>query len=417
MKNYVVMLDPYTSSERICDALLERNLQPIAILSERLNVPKEAQKIRLVKEKFSQMHYFNKNNYQELIEKLKQLNIKYVLSGCELTNDIADQMANTLCHENANSLDTIKHRMDKFEMQEAIRKAKLNAVKQLKISTPFLSLEQKSYLDSLGFPLIAKPTRANGTFSVFFCENINQVENAASQTINKFYPRYGVTIQEIVVQEYLQGVEYFVDTVSLKGEHKVISVQRYHKILHKGRPVYRYMEVADHRTEEAQQCIDYVKQVLSAVGLKYGLAHTEVFLTKNGPYLVEVNPRVSGAFNLPNKMAKYIYGRDQADVLSESILAPKKFLPNDELHMNGRGRVVFVQNWQPKLMGKFAGDRLSMLPSYKEHVVIKSEGQPLIEAAELGDAVALVLLLHPLNEQIEKDTKIIVDMEKQGLLY
>merc|ERR1711896_119497 len=45
---------------------------------------------------------------------------------------------------------------------------------------------------------------------------------------------------------------------------------------------------------EQDALVDYVFNVLDAVGLQHGPCHTEVMFTKRGPILVEVNARMHG---------------------------------------------------------------------------------------------------------------------------
>ena len=263
LKQYVVMVDPYTSSERICDALLEKNIYPMALFTDRIQMPSEAKKTRLPQHKFDKIYAINAANFNEVIDQIRQYTILRVVSGCELSNDIADRIAFELCPDTANPLATSKIRMDKFEMQETLRSKKLNAVKQIKVSALDLSDAQKKQLALFTFPVIIKPVSANGSFGVFKCENVSAVEQAVSQVMGKLYKNFGVSVDEMVIQECLQGVEYIVDTVSFQGKHKIISVQKYYKSLYKDRPIYRWAEIVDNQSDVATVCIDYVKKVLS----------------------------------------------------------------------------------------------------------------------------------------------------------
>lgn len=420
MDKYVVMLDPYTSSNRICDELIANQIKLIAVLSDRLTIPDAAFKIRFPHTKFSEIFYLNNDNYDEIINSLKKLNVSYVLSGCELTNDIADKIANQLCPWHANDLSSSFMRMDKFAMQEAIKKANLRSVIQLKTSKKYLTqAEQKYITESIGFPLIVKPACANGTFSVYYCNSIAEIENILKEVIDKYYPRYGTTVKELVIQECLRGEEYFVDTVSYNGHHITVSIEKYYKSEYKGRPLYRYSELVGLRSDEAKIAEEYVHKVLSAVKLEHGLCHTEIFMDNGQPCLVEVNPRVSGCFGYPNKIAKTAYGYDQASILAKVLTTPEAVLEfENELDSKVNARVIILQNWQHnKIMGEFKASKISVLPSYREHIMLKEPGTNLVEANELGDAVAFILLMHNQKEQIETDSKVVFDYENSGILF
>jgi hypothetical protein len=68
-------------------------------------------------------------------------------------------------------------------------------------------------------------------------------------------------------------------------------------------PITRYNEVETDRAV-TDKLSDYVKAVLTSVGLNNGFAHTEIFVKDSGePVVIEVNPRASGACGFPNRLA------------------------------------------------------------------------------------------------------------------
>src|SRR6476620_2282584 len=73
----------------------------------------------------------------------------------------------------------------------------------------------------------------------------------------------------VLVQEFLSGTEYVVDTVSRDGVHKVCAVWEYDKRPINGANfVYFGMKLIPSTSPLAQQLIAYDLQVLDALGIK-----------------------------------------------------------------------------------------------------------------------------------------------------
>ncbi len=87
------------------------------------------------------------------------------------------------------------------------------------------------------------------------------------------------TNEAVLVQQYIGGIEYAVDVVSKKGQHKVAAVYQYDKRPTNGGPfVYFATQLADlSEDKKAKMAADYViQQVLPALDFQWGLTHTEV---------------------------------------------------------------------------------------------------------------------------------------------
>jgi len=414
-------MDPYTSSGRICDALKAHNIEIIAVLTARVQVSSETKKNRLPMDKFTHVYSLANDDCANLFKQIKHYNILSVVSGCELSTDLADQLSALLCPGTTNNPMTSQMRMNKYHMQEALKVSNLHAVKQLLVSNRLIELEKSVKLQNFSFPVIVKPAASNGTYGVNCCYNFFDIKSSLNKILGTTHPRYGAQVNEAVIQECLTGEEYFVDTVSYQGKHKVVSIQRYFKVFYKNVPVYRYCEIIPNAAPPARISSLFVKQALTAVGLKFGFAHTEIFVTGEGkPFLVEVNPRVSGAYGNLNKIAKFAYGIDQADAFVESIMRPEVFLKNvdhviDEPKYYSRN--IFVQCWQEKIMKEFNREILNSLPSFEEVIVLKKAEVPLSTAKELGDTVAMILLKHKNKQQVISDSEKIYEWEKSGALF
>lgn len=127
---------------------------------------------------------------------------------------------------------------------------------------------------------VVKPARGAASGDVYVCQTAEEAKAAFDAILNA--PTYGGGVNEaVLVQEYLRGQEWAVDTVSRDGEAKVVAVWRYDKRQANGAPCVYFgtMLEAAPVGSEARRVADYVAQeVLPALGVKWGPTHTEVIL-------------------------------------------------------------------------------------------------------------------------------------------
>ncbi|PPK65661.1 ATP-grasp domain-containing protein [Actinokineospora auranticolor] len=142
-------------------------------------------------------------------------------------------------------------------------------------------------LDGFDLPVVAKPTRLSGSRGV---ELIG--DRAAFAAWGAGLDAVGYT-GPVLVEEYLTGPEFSVETISVDGAHHVIGVTA--KRLG---PPPLFVE-AGHRhpappSADTDAIGALVVAMLAAAGYRSGPAHTEVKLTPAGPRLIESQARLGG---------------------------------------------------------------------------------------------------------------------------
>ncbi|CAN0245566.1 unnamed protein product [Ectocarpus fasciculatus] len=88
-----------------------------------------------------------------------------------------------------------------------------------------------------GVMSVVKPARGCASGSVFRCQGEREAMDAFDKILGT--PKYGTPGEfndEVLVQEFLVGTEYVVDTVSRDGEHKAVAIWRYDKRPANGAP-------------------------------------------------------------------------------------------------------------------------------------------------------------------------------------
>ncbi|MES5821049.1 ATP-grasp domain-containing protein [Streptomyces sp. RG80] len=140
----------------------------------------------------------------------------------------------------------------------------------------------------LGRPVVVKPTALAGSRGVFLWRE--EADLAAWTALVEEYGYDG----PFLVEEYLRGPEYSVETLSRDGLHQVVGITE--KVL--GAPPL-FVEVghvhpAPLPAERRLAIEELTTDLLTACGYRFGPAHTEVIWTEAGPRVVESQARLGG---------------------------------------------------------------------------------------------------------------------------
>lgn len=86
------------------------------------------------------------------------------------------------------------------------------------------------------FKAVVKPVEGAGSDGVFICNSPDEVRSAYG-SLEGTKNVLGLTNYSVLLQEYLKGDEYVVDTVSRSGVHKCVAIWKYDKRMFNGSPV------------------------------------------------------------------------------------------------------------------------------------------------------------------------------------
>ena len=146
--------------------------------------------------------------------------------------------------------------------------------------------------EALGFPLVLKPIAGAGSADTYRVDSIQEL----TRVIGLMH-----AVPEAVAEEFIEGVEYTYDAVSVQGTPHIESVMQYfpkplqartNEWISPGQVTIRDLEQPHLRPG-----IELGRKVLSALGMGEGFTHMEWFLTPSGEAVFgDVGCRSGGGF-------------------------------------------------------------------------------------------------------------------------
>jgi D-alanine-D-alanine ligase-like ATP-grasp enzyme len=257
---------------------------------------------------------------EALVRRLKPYHPVCVVAGQDGAVTLADQLGEALGVPSNGTL-LSPARRDKYEMIEALRRAGVRCADQFKSEDPQAIVDWAMARGT--YPVVVKPLSSAASDGVSICKDSEEVSRAA-QAVLATPDIFGRRNREILVQSYLAGTEYIVDTVSCDGQRYTCGVWQYEKsLLPNGKNIYDRDILLDGHDSLVTDLTAYIDEVLAALDVRWGPAHAEVIVTPDGPTLVEIGTRLSG--HIDSGFHDRCLGHDQAGLTALAYLRPDVF--------------------------------------------------------------------------------------------
>lgn len=196
-----------------------------------------------------------------------------------LAYEVADELGKSV-----NSPQSVALLNDKLAMRKLLHDKGISAIR-FAIAEHWS--EVAALLTDFTLPVVVKPTTLSASRGTYLLTDAADL------------PSWGETLAAysydgpLLVEEYLRGPEFSVETLTVRGEHHVIGVTR--KLLG---PLPHFVErghlFGAPATTETSRVAALAVELLDAVGYQCGPAHTEIILTGDGPRIVESQARLGG---------------------------------------------------------------------------------------------------------------------------
>ena len=345
---------------------------------------------------------------EEIVRKLKasKYTIKASIAATEGGVELAEQVADALGLV-TNPIELSEARRDKGEMRRFFKKSGL--------SCPDFALcssedEVRQFASTHSFPLVIKTPKGASTCQVFVCEDLDELLKGYRDILGQ-EDLFGHFAKRAVVEDYISGKEYIVDTFSDGEKIHVTDVWYYDKIESANFKNIYYNIISLPLTDpHLKNLMEYAVKAAKYFRVQFGTAHIEIKDDpKRGPTLIEIGARLPGV-RLPMYIQKFS-NFDPYRATIEVFTKGKTSVPEPIVYSKHIA-VVFC----PSLLGgkiqKILGlDHIRKLSSYQDHLVNVQEGDTVSPSTYIGTTLCFVFLAHESREQLFQD------MEKAHELF
>ena len=151
--------------------------------------------------------------------------------------------------------------------------------------------------ENVGFPAVVKPefgASAMGCVRVNGFEDLPGIYNLVRDVVRPEHDDIFRAGNDLLLEEYLDGVEFDVDLVLADGTCVFNSVSQNWPT---AEPSFQERGLhcpADHNPKAVKRLVDLTVQTVQAFGFSRGVLHVEGKCTSRGPRIIEVNARMGG---------------------------------------------------------------------------------------------------------------------------
>jgi biotin carboxylase len=335
-----------------------------------------------------------------------------VIPGTETGVELADRIGSALGLP-GNGLDRSEARRNKFHMAAAVADRGLRVAHQVKCDDPesAVAWAREQSLQRT----VVKPLHGAGTDSVFICSTESELRRRASAVLGTRH-HLGLTNDAILVQEFVEGDEYVVNTVSCEGTHHISGVWLYHKLQLPGvTAIYDWDELLEPSDPIVGRVAAYALGVLDALEIRNGPAHTEIMVDANGPVLIECGARLDGLDYPP--LTRRCMGVGQLEVACDAYTDRSAFLAGAPLYARKEhaSNVLLITRSESAARSTTRLDQIRRLPSFVDLLLRVADGDPLPVTIDYQTAPAVVFLAHPDDTVIREDYRRIRELEGAGI--
>jgi len=411
----VVVVDPVSTGANLASEFMSRGIRCIRVFSRYVPPSLVGMVAPNLRSDFAATIYHDNANFEHTIEELEALpyNITAVIAGSELGTELTDALGYQLGVFH-NTPETSFLRRDKFQMGEAVRRSRVRAVKQARVQNKDQVENFLRQLKPEPFRVVIKPISSAGSDNVYLCRSKEELMMRFDQIIGGTN-QLNLPNHAVVVQEYLEGREYVVDTVSLDGKHKLCAIWMYDKRSANGAAfVYYGMQMLQPEDPLCSELFIYQQAVLDALGIHHGPAHAEIIVTKDGPVLVECGARPHGAEGTFIPISDRCFGRNQVSMTVDAFCDEKAFLEHPDQPPQSLQfglKIDFVSYVSGKLVAMPHLDTIRKLPSFVSFELMPEIGSTIRPTIDCFTAVGSCTLIHANKEQVLADHEVIRKLE------
>ncbi|WP_149184013.1 ATP-grasp domain-containing protein [Streptomyces sp. TRM49041] len=403
-----VIVDPYSSGALFADALARHGVPVVAVVTGPR--PPDAYASSYRPEDFPDIVVYD-GDLDAVVRRLRELSPRCVIAGCESGVELAERLAPRVVPERCNVPELAGARRDKSDMVDAVAAAGLPVIPQICTAD---AEDVAAWLEREGLTgadLVIKPPKSASTDGVVKLpggEDWRAVFHRQIGRVNQF----GEVDDRLVVQKFVTGTEYVVDTFSHDGKHSLVDVCAYGKVDNGPHmAVYDTMRWLPPDAPALPGLTEYVFGVLDAVGVRFGSAHVEVMGTPDGPLLIELGARPHGGGQ--PRFNRNATGDSQIDRTVRWLTGGE--LPQSYELLTHQMCVFHIARRSGTVRDTAVLDGIRALPSHHFSVQNLSDGDHVPVTKDLVDSLnfGFAILAHPDGDQLRRDYEAIRAWERR----
>jgi biotin carboxylase len=421
-RNTVIIVDGYSSGRFFAQAFRDEGMQVVHVHSK--GAPPKASFAKTFWPESFDLDIKHDGNLPKLLEQLRGLKIVTVLPGADSGVIFSDELIAALHKEKvqlpSNGID--RARKDKYLMAERLRDLGIDAVKQMKTNNHTAAIEwvRANQLFSRGpRTVVIKPILSGGSDGLFFAKSEEEIKMAFAQILG--HPdEIGNMNHEVLVQEFLEGEEYVINTTSRDGKHVVTDMWKYTKRLTPDgfKLIYDFDELLPFNGDLQKELIAYNNKVLAALKIFHGNGHSEVKMVPGrGPVLIEMNTRMMGSSQ--PVLAEIALGHSQIDRTVLAMNHPEEFRKLAiGYEFKNHAAMVTLANFKGAgaRLNPAVHDKIRALPGYVYHSLSYADNEAVGHTDDLGSAVGDIWLVHADRKVLLESIAELHRMEQDGTL-
>lgn len=241
-----------------------------------------------------------------------------------------------------------------------------------------------NFANDVGYPVIVKPTRGSASDGVHTVDSPRQVATAWEHATG------AARVPCVLVEEFLIGPEYSVETRTVDGRHEAIAVTEKITTGTPHKVELGHVMPARLNDRTARELIAEAIRGLHAIGHHLGPSHVELINTAAGPTIVEINRRIGG--DRIWEMLMLTAGRN---LIRESLLdlvGPSRPLPGPNVH-SGSAAIRMIAADRPSRLADPLPERVAsdIVGIIREHLFVSDPGEVVYPPRSSDDRLGYVL--------------------------
>ncbi|KDO25947.1 hypothetical protein SPRG_08601 [Saprolegnia parasitica CBS 223.65] len=423
----VIVVDPFSTGMCLAEQVMDRGYACIAVYSDTEEAMKDWMDTlsATFRRKFvGEVFNVGSDHSDEQLSKVLRAVVGFghpivgVIAGAEPGVPLTDRLSERL-NLTTNGSAGSEGRRNKYIMGEKIRAAGMRAVLQCLAPT---FADAKAYIENdlkpEPFRVIVKPVDSAGSDDVSLCTSLEDVQKAYDTVLGKVN-HLGIQNQALLVQEYLEGTEYVIDTVSRDGEHKVVAVWEYDKRSANGAAfVYFGALLREAKGDVVVSIVDYVCKVLDVLSINHGPGHAEVKFVKGEPCLIEIGARCHGREGTDMPILDKCQGYNQVGATLDAYFDKAAFqaLPKMPTSLRAHGIKTTLVSYEHGTLQAMPGlAEIEAMASYVDKKIRHTEGVVMAPTIDMFTTPGCVLMVHEDASVLQADYERIRELEVDGL--